>query len=107
MTLQFIKKHISSPRSVPLCGNSIGTDRRFLAEYMPEIENFLHYRSVDVSSIKELGRRWFPEIIKNAPSKSRGHRAMDDIKESVVELQFYRDNLFIKAEGKPAREDLS
>ncbi len=107
LTLQFIKKHISSPRSVPLCGNSIGTDRRFLAEYMPEIENFLHYRSVDVSSIKELGRRWFPEIIKNAPSKSRGHRAMDDIKESVVELQFYRDNLFIKAEGKPAREDLS
>ena len=98
MTLEFIEKHISRPRTVPLCGNSIGTDRRFLAKYMPEIENFLHYRSVDVSSIKELGRRWFPEIIKNVPAKSRGHRAMDDIKESVVELQYYRENLFRKLE---------
>ena len=98
MTLEFIEKHISRPRTVPLCGNSIGTDRRFLAKYMPEIENFLHYRSVDVSSIKELGRRWFPEIVKNAPAKSRGHRAMDDIKESVVELQYYRENLFRKLE---------
>ncbi len=94
LTLAFIRKHISSPRSVPLCGNSIGTDRRFLAEYMPDIENFLHYRSVDVSSIKELGRRWFPDLIKTAPAKSRGHRAMDDIKESVVELQFYREHIF-------------
>lgn len=93
-TLKFIQSHISSPRSVPLCGNSIGTDRRFLAEYMPDIENFLHYRSVDVSSIKELGRRWFPEVIKGAPTKSRGHRAMDDIKESVVELRYYREHLF-------------
>ena len=93
-TLQFIQKHISAAGAVPLCGNSIGTDRRFLAEYMPEIENYLHYRSVDVSSIKELGKRWFPEAIKNAPPKSRGHRAMDDIKESVVELQFYREHLF-------------
>ncbi len=94
LTLQFIRKHISSPRSVPLCGNSIGTDRRFLAEFMPDIENFLHYRSIDVSSIKELGKRWYPDVIKVAPSKSRGHRAMDDIKESVVELQFYRDHIF-------------
>ena len=93
-TLQFIQKHISAAGLVPLCGNSIGTDRRFLAEYMPEIENYLHYRSVDVSSIKELGKRWFPEAVKNAPPKSRGHRAMDDIKESVVELQFYREHLF-------------
>lgn len=96
LTLKFIQNHISSPRSVPLCGNSIGTDRRFLAEFMPNVENFLHYRSVDVSSIKELGRRWFPEITKGAPAKSRGHRAMDDIKESVLELRFYRDNLFVQ-----------
>ncbi len=93
-TLEFIRQHVSSPHMVPLCGNSIGTDRRFLAEFMPEVENFLHYRSVDVSSIKELGRRWFPDIVKKAPAKSRGHRAMDDIRESVIELQFYRENLF-------------
>lgn len=93
-TLEFIGLHVSTPRSVPLCGNSIGTDRRFLAEYMPEIENYLHYRSVDVSSIKELGKRWFPDVIKGAPAKSRGHRAMDDIKESVEELAYYRQCLF-------------
>ncbi|TAN27647.1 MAG: oligoribonuclease [Actinomycetota bacterium] len=101
-TLRFIQKHVPNPRTVPLCGNSIGTDRRFLAEYMPEIENYLHYRSVDVSSIKELGKRWFPDVINNAPSKSRGHRAMDDIKESVVELQFYREHLF-KQPGEIAK----
>lgn len=93
-TLHFIQKHVSSAHSVPLCGNSIGTDRRFLAEYMPDIENYLHYRSVDVSSIKEVGKRWFPDLIKHAPTKARGHRAMDDIKESVTELQFYREHLF-------------
>lgn len=93
-TLAFIKQHSPEARSVPLCGNSIGTDRRFLARYLPEIEEYLHYRSVDVSSIKELARRWYPNILRHAPTKRMGHRAMDDIRESVAELAFYRRALF-------------
>jgi len=79
---------------VPLCGNSIGTDRRFLAAYLPEVEGFLHYRSVDVSTIKELARRWYPATYAAAPRKAGGHRAMDDIRESVAELSYYRGALF-------------
>lgn len=94
-TLDFIKLHVPDPRSVPLCGNSIGTDRRFLAKYLPDIENYLHYRSVDVSSIKELAKRWYPKIGLDRTSKSGLHRALDDVKESVRELSFYRDNLFV------------
>lgn len=94
-TLDFIRLHVPDPRSVPLCGNSIGTDRRFLAKYLPEIENYLHYRSVDVSSIKELAKRWYPKIGLDRTSKSGLHRALDDVKESVRELSFYRDNLFV------------
>ena len=90
-TLAFLQEHIAEPRSVPLCGNSIGTDRRFLAQYLPEIENFLHYRSVDVSTIKELMKRWNPTLLGDAPRKGEGHRAMDDIRESVTELRYYRD----------------
>jgi oligoribonuclease len=90
-TLAFLKDHIPSPRSVPLCGNSIGTDRRFLAEFLPNIENFLHYRSVDVSTLKELAKRWNPAIITKAPPKAGGHRAMDDIVESLNELRYYRE----------------
>lgn len=93
-TLAFLNEHLS-PRKVPLCGNSIGMDRRFLAEYLPEIENFLHYRSVDVSTIKELSRRWFPEALVSAPRKDVSHRALDDIKESLNELIHYRENVFI------------
>jgi oligoribonuclease len=93
-TLAFLKEHIKAPRSVPLCGNSIGTDRRFLAAWLPDIENFLHYRSVDVSTIKELGRRWNPDAIAAAPDKSGGHRALDDIRESLDELRYYRKALF-------------
>lgn len=93
-TLAFLKEHIGTAATVPLCGNSIGTDRRFLAEYLPEIEQFLHYRSVDVSTIKELARRWHPEAVANAPAKAGGHRAMDDIKESLAELQYYREAMF-------------
>ena len=94
-TLSFLMEHITKKGTVPLCGNSIGTDRRFLAKWLPEIENFLHYRSVDVTSIKELGKRWFPKVTGAAPEKNGGHRAMDDIKASLLELQYYRDNLFI------------
>ena len=94
-TLSFLMEHITKKGTVPLCGNSIGTDRRFLAKWLPEIENFLHYRSVDVTSIKELGKRWFPKVTGAAPEKNGAHRAMDDIKASLFELQYYRDNLFI------------
>lgn len=97
-TMAFLTEHIAQARTVPLCGNSIGTDRRFLAEYMPDIENFLHYRSVDVSTLKELIKRWNPKILENAPKKSEGHRAMDDIRESVEELRFYRDSFCRLAE---------
>ncbi len=93
-TLAFLKKHIAQPRTVPLAGNSIGTDRRFLAAFMPEVEDYLHYRSVDVSTIKELCRRWCPEVYKAAPAKKGGHRALQDIRESVDELAYYRTAIF-------------
>lgn len=97
-TLEFLKQHIAEPRSVPLCGNSIGTDRRFLAVQLPEIEEFLHYRSVDVSTIKELARRWNPTTLKRSPEKNTTHRALDDIRESIDELRFYREHLFVAPE---------
>ena len=96
-TLAFLKQHIPQERTVPLCGNSIGTDRRFLARHTPEIEEFLHYRSVDVSTIKELSRRWFPEALEGAPAKGLSHRALDDIRESVAELAYYRSAVFLGA----------
>jgi len=79
---------------VPLCGNSIGTDRRFLAAYLPEIEEYLHYRSIDVSSIKELAKRWYPKVCSAAPQKNSAHRALGDIRESVAELRYYRESVF-------------
>lgn len=94
MTLAFLKEHIDKPHSVPLCGNSIGVDRRFLAAQLPEVENFLHYRSIDVSTIKELARRWSPPAFRKAPQKAKGHRALDDIRESLSELRHYRDTFF-------------
>ena len=92
--LGFLKQHIAEPKTIPLAGNSIGTDRRFLAAYLPEIEEWLHYRSVDVSTVKELCRRWYPEALAEAPGKQTTHRAMDDIKESVAELAYYRRTIF-------------
>ena len=94
-TLAFLRSHIGEPRSVPLCGNSIGTDRRFLAAHLPEVENFLHYRSIDVSSVKELCRRWYPDVLAGAPPKKETHRALDDIRESIAELAYYRSAIFI------------
>jgi oligoribonuclease len=94
-TLAFLRAHIGEPRSVPLCGNSIGTDRRFLAAHLPEVENFLHYRSIDVSSVKELCRRWYPGVLAGAPPKKETHRALDDIRESIAELAYYRSTIFI------------
>jgi len=93
-TLDFLKKHIPEPGTVPLAGNSIGTDRRFLAAQLPELEDYLHYRSVDVSTVKELCRRWRPDVYKAAPIKKGGHRALADIRESVGELAYYRTALF-------------
>lgn len=93
-TLEFIKMHSPEAGKVPLCGNSIGTDRRFLAKYMPDIENWLHYRCVDVSSVKELVKRWYPGLEHARPAKPNNHRAMDDIRDSVAELRFYREKAF-------------
>jgi len=102
-TMAFLRQHIAEPQTVPLCGNSIGTDRRFLATYMPEIEEFLHYRSVDVSTLKELIKRWNPTLLKGAPRKAEGHRALDDIRESVIELRYYRDS-FCRLASDPSDE---
>ena len=102
-TLDFIRSHVPKARTVPLAGKSIGTDRRFLAAQLPAIEEYLHYRSVDVSTVKELGLRWYPEVMRAAPVKAGGHRAMDDIRESVAELAYYRSTVFRPlAEGPPA-----
>ena len=92
--LEYIKGHVPEPRSVPLCGNSIGMDRRFLARYLPEIEEHLHYRSIDVSSIKELCRRWYQEPFAARPQKTDDHRALSDIRASIVELRYYRETIF-------------
>jgi oligoribonuclease len=93
-TLEFIRSHVPEPRTAPLCGNSIGTDRRFLAIYLNDLEEYLHYRSVDVSTIKELCRRWYPEAFAAAPVKAGAHRALGDIRESVRELRYYRSAIF-------------
>lgn len=93
-TMAFLREHIPEARTVPLCGNSIGTDRRFLASALPEIEEWLHYRSVDVSTVKELARRWYPGVLAGAPPKVGNHRALDDIRESVAELRYYRAAVF-------------
>ena len=94
-TLAFLRQHVPEPRTVPLCGNSIGTDRRFLAAYLPEIEDYLHYRSVDVSSIKELAKRWYPDLNRGRPHKQGTHRALDDVRESIEELRWYRERVFV------------
>jgi oligoribonuclease len=100
-TLAFLKEHIPEAGTVPLCGNSIGTDRRFLAAYLPEIEDYLHYRSVDVSTLKELIKRWNPTLLDKAPRKAEGHRALDDIRESLKELRYYRDAFCRLPETRP------
>ena len=94
-TLEFIKKHVTEARRVPLCGNSIGMDRRFLAAYLPEIEEYLHYRSVDVSTVKELVKRWYPGLNSTRPRKTGAHRALDDVMESIAEMKFYREHVFV------------
>ena len=95
----YIRQHVPNPRTAPMAGNTIGTDRTFLAKYMPSVDTHLHYRSVDVSSIKELSKRWFPRVYFNAPSKDGGHRALADILESIRELDYYRKAVFVGEPG--------
>ena len=97
--LAYIKQFVPDRRTAPLCGNSIGTDRGFLARDMPELDDHLHYRMVDVSSIKELARRWFPRVYFAQPPKGLAHRALADIIESVRELAYYRKTVFVPSPG--------
>lgn len=103
-TLAYIKRFVPLERKAPLAGNTIGTDRMFLAKYMPQIDQWLHYRNVDVSSIKELSRRWYPRVFFQAPAKNGGHRALADILESIRELQYYREAVFVSAPGPTSDE---
>lgn len=100
-TMEFLTAHIDKPRTVPLAGNSIGMDRRFLASYLSDIEEFLHYRSIDVSTIKELARRWYPDKLSGLNKGTSAHRAMDDIKESVSELRYWRSTVFVNGTASP------
>jgi len=97
--LAYVRQWVPEPKKAPLCGNSIGTDRGFLIRDMPELDAHLHYRMVDVSSVKELARRWYPRVYFNAPKKGGGHRALADILESVQELRYYRAALFVPQPG--------
>ena len=102
--LEYILKYVPEHQSAPLAGNTIGTDRAFLAKYMTRVDAHLHYRSVDVSSIKELARRWFPRAYYQAPAKNGGHRALADILESIRELEYYRRIVFVQPPGPSSDE---
>jgi len=104
---EYIVRFVPNPRSAPVAGNTIGTDRTFLAKYMPRVDSHLHYRSVDVSSIKELSRRWFPRVYFNAPEKGGGHRALADILESIRELDYYRKAVFVGEPGPTTEQVLA
>ena len=97
--LEYIRQWIPEERTAPLAGNSIGTDRMFLNRQMPDLDSFLHYRNIDVSSIKELTRRWYPRVYFQLPKKTGNHRALADIKESIKELRFYRKTVLVEAPG--------
>jgi oligoribonuclease len=102
--VEYIKQFVPEPGTAPMCGNSIGVDRRFLDRYLPELDRYLHYRSIDVSSLKELCRRWYRDVYKKRPSKTEKHRALDDIRESVAELRYYRDTIMRPPEAAASPE---
>lgn len=106
LVLDYIGEYVKQPKTAQLAGNSIATDRGFIARDMPALDSFLHYRMVDVSSIKELCRRWYPRIYYGQPAKGLAHRALADIHESIRELQFYRRTVFVPAPG-PASSDIA
>ncbi len=97
--LGYIRGHVAEPRKAPLCGNSIATDRSFIARDLPKLDDYLHYRMIDVSSIKELARRWYPRAYFASPAKVGGHRALADILESIAELRYYREAVFVPMPG--------
>jgi oligoribonuclease len=102
--LDYIKQYVPEAKAAPLCGNSIATDRGFIARDMPELDGHLHYRMIDVSSIKELARRWYPRVYFGQPQKGLAHRALADIHESVQELRYYRGTLFVPQPGPTSEE---
>jgi oligoribonuclease len=97
--LAYVKAWVPEPGRAPLAGNTVGTDRGFLARDLPALEAYLHYRTIDVSSVKELSRRWYPRVYFNAPAKNGGHRALADIRESIAEMRYYREAVFVPAPG--------
>ena len=102
LALAYVRQHVDAPGVAPLCGNSIGVDRRFLDRQLPELDAYLHYRSIDVSSLKELCRRWYPAVFKKRPGKKETHRALDDVRESIVELAYYRDTMLRPVDASDA-----
>ena len=102
--LGYIRRHVPTARKAPLAGSSVYVDRGFLARHLPDLDARLHYRLVDVSTVKELARRWYPRAYFNAPAKTGGHRALADIRESIAELRYYRDTLFVPAPGPSTDE---
>lgn len=99
LVLEYLKKYITEPKTAPLAGNSIGTDRMFIIKQMPNLDAFLHYRNIDVSSLKELVRRWYPRVYFNLPKKNGSHRALADIRESIQELRYYRASVLVSEPG--------
>jgi oligoribonuclease len=104
MVLDYVKTYVAEPKSAPLCGNSIATDRAFLARDMPALDEHLHYRMIDVSSLKELAKRWYPRVYQAQPAKGLSHRALADIIESIRELDYYRRTLFVDPPGPTLQE---
>lgn len=106
LVLDYVREHVKQAKTAPLCGNSIATDRGFIARDMPALDDYLHYRMIDVSSIKELCRRWYPRIYFGQPEKGLAHRALADIHESIRELKYYRQTAFVAAPG-PSTSDIA
>ena len=104
LVLDYVKSHVSDPKTAPLCGNSIATDRAFIARDMPALDEHLHYRMIDVSSLKELAKRWYPRVYQSQPEKGLAHRARADIRESILELAYYRRTLLVPPPGPTSDE---